>query len=126
MQRLCLQVIARMALVAYWHSCFTVMLLVALQQHVVGLDVTVRQWWAALVQGLNTLADLQQQRQKCQFNRQQVHHLRRWQVCQLSRYCWWDALVVERTCAELECLDSSAAATATCKFIRRQLNHCRR
>ena len=61
-----------MALAAYRQRCFAVMLLVALQQHVVGLDVTVRQWWAALVQSLNALTDLQQQRQKCQFSRRQL------------------------------------------------------
>lgn len=58
MQGLGFQVIPRMALTAYWVCCLTVMLLMPLQEDVVGLDVTVCQWWCAFVQGLDTMTDL--------------------------------------------------------------------
>ena len=58
MQGLGFQVIPRMALTAYWVCCLTVMLLMPLQEDVVGLDVTVCQWWCAAVQGLDTMTYL--------------------------------------------------------------------
>ena len=58
MQGLGFQVIPRMALTAYWVCCLTIMLLMPLQEHVVGLDVTVCQWWCAVVQGLDTMTHL--------------------------------------------------------------------
>ncbi len=57
-QGLGFQVIPGMALTAYWVCCLTVMLLMPLQEDIVGLDVTVRQWWCAVVQGLDTMTHL--------------------------------------------------------------------
>lgn len=65
MQGLGLQVITRVALAAYGLRCFTVMLLVPLQQDIVGLDVAVRQGRCAPVQGLHALTDLQQHSRWC-------------------------------------------------------------